>query len=140
MPTASSSPTRPATSPSTSRRCGPAIDRARAFARVPRSRYHVAMTRTDAISQLLRHADAIKAMGATSLYLFGSTARNEAAADSDLDLFLEYDPESRFSLIDLVGIKLFLEETLGIEADVTTRDSLHPMLKEKIERSAVRVF
>ena len=98
------------------------------------------MTRTDAISQLLRHADAIKAMGATSLYLFGSTARNEAAADSDLDLFLEYDPESRFSLIDLVGIKLFLEETLGIEADVTTRDSLHPMLKEKIERSAVQVL
>ena len=98
------------------------------------------MTRTEAISQLLRHADAIKAMGATSLYLFGSTARNEAAADSDLDLFLEYDPESRFSLIDLVGIKLFLEETLGIEADVTTRDSPHPMLKDKIERSAVRIF
>ena len=46
------------------------------------------MTRTDAISQLLRHADAIKAMGATSLYLFGSTARNEAAPDSDLDLQL----------------------------------------------------
>ena len=54
------------------------------------------MTRTDAISQLLRHADAIKAMGATSLYLFGSTARNEAAADSDLDLFMDYDPDSRF--------------------------------------------
>ena len=98
------------------------------------------MTRTEAISQLMRHADAIKAMGATSLYLFGSTARNEAAADSDLDLFLEYDPASPFSLVDLVGIKLFLEETLGIEADVTTRDSLHPMLKDKIERSAVRVF
>jgi predicted nucleotidyltransferase len=98
------------------------------------------MTRTDAISQLLRHADAIKAMGATSLYLFGSTARDEAAADSDLDLFLEYDPASRFSLVDLVGIKLFLEETLGIEADVTTRDGLHPMLKDKIERSAVRLF
>ena len=73
-------------------------------------------------------------MGATSLYLFGSTARDEAAANSDLDLFLEYDP------VDLVGIKLFLEETLGIEADVTTRDGLHPMLKDKIERSAVRVF
>ena len=98
------------------------------------------MTRTDAISQLLRHADAIKAMGATSLYLFGSTARDEAAADSDLDLFLEYDPASRFSFVDLVGINLFLEERLGIEADVTTRDGLHPMLKDKIERSAVRLF
>jgi uncharacterized protein len=98
------------------------------------------MTRTEAISQLMRHADAIKAMGATSLYLFGSTARNEAAADSDLDLFLEYDPASRFSLVDLVGIKLFLEEMLGIEADVTTRGGLHPLMKDDIERSAVRVF
>jgi uncharacterized protein len=98
------------------------------------------MTRTDAISQLLRHADAIKAMGATSLYLFGSTARNEAAADSDLDLFMDYDPDSGFSLIELVGIKLFLEEKLGIEADVTPRGGLHPMLKDKIERSAVRLF
>ena len=88
----------------------------------------------------MRHADAIKAMGATSLYLFGSTARNKAAPDRDLDLFLEYDPASRVSLVDLVGIKLFLEETLGIEADVTTRDGLHPMLKDKIERSAVRLF
>ena len=91
------------------------------------------MTRTDAISQLLRHADAIKAMGATSLYLFGSTARNEAAPDSDLDLFMDYDPDSDFSLIELVGIKLFLEEKLGVEADVTTRGGLHPMLKDKIE-------
>src|SRR5215211_2890331 len=57
------------------------------------------MTRTDAISQLLRHADAIKAMGATSLYLFGSTARNEAAPDSDLDLFLEYESREPF-LVD----------------------------------------
>jgi len=45
-----------------------------------------------------------------------------------------------FSLIELVGIKLFLEEKLGIEADVTTRGGLHPMLKGKIERSAVRIF
>jgi uncharacterized protein len=92
------------------------------------------MTRTEAIAELKRHADAIKAMGATSLYLFGSTARNEAAPDGDLDLFLEYDPASRFSLVDLVGIKLFLEEALGVEA------GLHPMMKDDIERSAVRVF
>jgi uncharacterized protein len=98
------------------------------------------MTRTEAIDQLTRHANAIKAMGATSLYLFGSIVRDEAKPDSDLDLFIDYDPDSRFSLIELVGIKLFLEERLGIETDVTTRDSLHPMMREGIERSALRIF
>ena len=46
----------------------------------------------------------------------------------------------RFSLIDLVGIKQFLEENLSVAVDVTTRSSLHPMLRDDIEQSAVRVF
>ncbi len=85
-------------------------------------------------------ADAIRARGATSLYLFGSAARDEAGPASDLDLFVDYDPAKKFSLIDLVGIKLMLEDELGTKVDLTTRDSLHPMLRERIEQSAVRVF
>lgn len=98
------------------------------------------MTRTEAIARLIQHADAIKALGATSLYLFGSTVRDEARSDSDLDLFIDYDPQGRFSLLDLAGIKVYLEEELGVETDVTTRGGLHPMLREKIERSAIRIF
>jgi predicted nucleotidyltransferase len=79
-------------------------------------------------------------MGATSLFLFGSTARDDARPDSDLDLFIDYDPESRFNGLDLVGIKLFLEEQLGTEVDVTTRDSLHPRLRARVEQSAIKVF
>lgn len=79
-------------------------------------------------------------MGVTSLYLFGSAARNEAARGSDIDLFIDYDKSRRFSLIDLVRIKQLLEEQIPVEIDLTTRDSLHPMLKEEIERSAIRVF
>jgi hypothetical protein len=98
------------------------------------------MNRTDAIEKLQQHADAVKRMGATALYLFGSTARNEAGSSSDLDLYIDYEPAKRFSLLDLVGIKQFLEEELSVEVDVTTRSSLHPMLRADIEQSAVRVF
>ena len=98
------------------------------------------MNRDDAIETLKQHANAIKAMGATSLYLFGSTIRNEAQAASDLDLFIDYDAESRFNALHLVGIKHYLEQELGVDVDVTTRDSLHPMLRDDIERSAIRVF
>lgn len=66
------------------------------------------MTRGEAIIQLTAQADSVRAMGATSLDLFGSTARDDARPDSDLNLFIDYDPESRFNGLDLVGIKLFL--------------------------------
>lgn len=98
------------------------------------------MDRATAIAKLGRIADALKTRGAVSLYLYGSTARDEAGADSDLDLFIEYDPASRFNALDLVDIKHFLEDELQTRVDLTTRDGLHPRLREKIEKSAMRVF
>ncbi len=98
------------------------------------------MKRSEAIEKLKQQADAIRALGATSLYLFGSVARDEAGPTSDLDLFIDYDPQSRFNALDLVGIKLFLEDELATEVDITTRDSLHPVLKDRIESSALQVF
>jgi hypothetical protein len=98
------------------------------------------MNKAEAITKLKDRAAAIKVLGATSLYLFGSIARNEAGTSSDLDLFVDYDPNGGFNAFDLVGIKQFLERELGVEVDITTRDGLHPMLRADIEESAVRVF
>ena len=79
-------------------------------------------------------------MGATSLFVFGSTIRDEVQSPRDLDVFIDYDPNSRFNAFDLVGIKQYLEDELKIAVDVTTRDGLHPMLKAEIEQTAVQVF
>jgi predicted nucleotidyltransferase len=98
------------------------------------------MTRSEVLQRLQNRAAAIQEMGATSLYLFGSAARDEAGRSSDIDVFIDYDVSSRFNAFDLVGIKQYLEHELGVEVDVTTRDGLHPMLRADIERSAVRVF
>lgn len=103
-------------------------------------RYTIPMKRNEAIAALRHQAGAIKALGATSLYLFGSTVRDRAGPTSDLDLFIDYDPNSRFSLIELVGIKQLLEGRLGVPVDLTTRDSLDPLLKRRIEESAEQVF
>jgi uncharacterized protein len=98
------------------------------------------MNRVEAINKLKHRADAIKAMGATSLYVFGSVVKDSATRESDLDLFIDYDPNGRFNAFDLVGIKQFLENELGVGVDITTRDGLHPMLRADIEQSALRVF
>lgn len=98
------------------------------------------MNRDDAIAKLRSAESAIRAMGATALYLFGSTARNEARPTSDVDIFFDRDPSTKFGLIELIGMEHLLEEALGTKVDLTSRDSLHPVLKNDIERSAIRVL
>ncbi len=72
--------------------------------------YSQEMKKSEAFERLKSNAEAVRALGATSLYLFGSVARDEANAASDIDLFIDYDPESRFNAFDLIGIKLMLEQ------------------------------
>jgi len=98
------------------------------------------MEPSEVIARLKRHEAELKRLGVEHLYLFGSTVRDEAKPQSDLDVFIDYDPASRFNAFDLVGIKHYLEDELKIPVDVTTRDGLHPMLKADIERSAIRIF
>lgn len=98
------------------------------------------MGRTEAIAKLRRFAPALEAMGATSLFLFGSTARDEAGRRSDLDLFLDIDPAGRFDALDLVAAKRMLEEGLGVAIDLTTRNGLHPLIREDVEAQSLRVF
>lgn len=98
------------------------------------------MTRDAATTKLARYADALRARGAKAAFLFGSTARDEGKDDSDLDLFIDVAPGRKFSLIDLAGMHAFLVDALGIKIDLTTRNSLHPKLREQIESEAIRIF
>jgi uncharacterized protein len=98
------------------------------------------MNRAEALKKLRSFADALRARGATSLYLFGSTARDKARANSDLDLFIDYDPRGKFNAFDLVASKRLLEEGLGVDVDLTTRKGLHPLIRKRVEAEAKRVF
>jgi hypothetical protein len=98
------------------------------------------MMRAETIAKLQANAAALRVRGATALYLFGSAARDEARSGSDVDIFIDYDQNRKFSLLDLAGLKNFLEDELATKVDVATRDSLHPLLRDRIEKSAIRVF
>ena len=96
------------------------------------------MRKRETLERLRRHADAIRALGARSVYLFGSTARDEARPGSDVDLFVDYD--DTFSAIDLVRLRDYVRGILDAEADVTTRDGLHPLIRDEVVASAEKVF
>lgn len=97
------------------------------------------VTREEAIGRLLANQSELRRLGVERLYLFGSTARDEAGDSSDVDLFFDYQ-KGKFGLFELIDVKEYAATILGRKADVMTRDSLHKALRQKIEASAVRVF
>ena len=97
------------------------------------------MLRDEAIVRLREHEAELKRLGVERLYLFGSTARDEASENSDIDLFFDYK-KGALGLFELLDVKERATAILGTRADITTRDSLHKLLRGRIEASALRVF
>lgn len=98
------------------------------------------MERTTVISRLKAAEHQIRAFGASSIYLFGSTARNEATQDSDVDIFFDRDPNKSFGMMELTGLQFMVEDLLGTPVDIGTRDSLHPFIRAMVEHEAIQVF
>jgi putative addiction module CopG family antidote len=82
----------------------------------------------------------LRQRGVASLALFGSSVRGDRRSDSDVDLLIDIDPNMRFSLVDLVGVKDFLEDRLGRSVDVVTREGLEPLIRDQVLREAEAVF
>lgn len=75
--------------------------------------------------------------GASNVRVFGSVARGEANAQSDVDLLVEL--ERGRSLLDHAALMLDLERLLGRRVDVATERGLKPQIREHILREAVRL-
>jgi predicted nucleotidyltransferase len=74
-------------------------------------------------------------------FVFGSRARGTQRIDSDLDLFIDYDPDARIpNMFRLMRLEEEISSTLGIPVTITTRNALHPLMKDAIELECVRVL
>ena len=98
------------------------------------------LKRDEVIAKIQEHRDKIQALGAASLYLYGSVARDEATDGSDIDVFVDKHPGHRLTFREYTGIIHLLEDTFGRPVDVGTRESLHPALRSDIIASAIQVF
>jgi uncharacterized protein len=98
------------------------------------------MNRAALIDLLRKYDSALRENGATGLFIFGSRAVGTPRPDSDLDLFIDYDPEAKIpNMFRLMQIEDEISEALGFPVTITTRSALHPLMKDNIEREAVRV-
>ena len=97
------------------------------------------MTRHEALSILRLNEARLKQLGVRHLYLFGSTACDQAGQASDVDLFFDYEI-GRFGVFELMDVKEFAASVLATKTDIMTRDSLHKTLRPQVEAGAIQVF
>ncbi|MBI2942264.1 MAG: nucleotidyltransferase family protein [Chloroflexi bacterium] len=71
------------------------------------------------------------------LALFGSVLRDDFRPDSDVDVLIEFEPDARVSLMDLVRMRDELMSIVGRESDLVEKPSLHnPFRRREILRTA----
>jgi predicted nucleotidyltransferase len=98
------------------------------------------MDRATVIEVLHEFDAALRENGATGLFMFGSRAAGTNRPESDLDLFIDYDPSKVPRMFRLMQVEEEISKALGIPVTITTRDALHPLMKSGIERDAIRVL
>lgn len=71
-----------------------------------------------------------KSQGILKASVFGSLARGDNRKNSDIDILVKLAAGK--TLLDLIGLRQELEDTLGKKVDVITYNSIHPLLKKSI--------
>ena len=92
------------------------------------------------IATLRAHEAELRRTGIRHLSLFGSVARGDAEADSDVDLVVEFDPATEMDLIRLVALERHIGETLGRPVEILPEPIENPRLRANVERDRVIAF
>ena len=90
----------------------------------------------DVLARIHRAAPELRAHAVQELWLFGSAAREDLRADSDIDLLVDFS--APVTLFEFARLRRRLESLLGRSVDLVTRDALKPQLRDRILREAVR--
>ncbi len=96
------------------------------------------MERKHVIARLIENREILDRYNVKTVRLFGSVARGQANADSDIDLLVEFEPSARIGLFEFSKLKYELSQLLGCDVDLTTPDALHKKLKADILKEAIR--
>jgi predicted nucleotidyltransferase len=89
-------------------------------------------------SQIKIIQEAVQQYSPKFVGIFGSYARNEQHADSDLDILIDF--EKSVHLLDLIGLEQELSELLHVKVDLVTLRSVHEQIKSYIFNDLIRIL
>ncbi len=92
------------------------------------------------IATLRAHEPELRQAGIRRMSLFGSVARGDADAESDVDLAVEFDPAAEMDLIRMVALERQIAETLGRPVEILPEPVENPRLRANIERDRLIAF
>ncbi len=98
------------------------------------------MRQAKVIDILKRHEPQLREYGITALSIFGSTARDEARDDSDVDLAVELDPAKQIGMFKFISIELEIADWLGVSVDLVGEPTRKQWFQEAINKDRVNVF
>jgi predicted nucleotidyltransferase len=98
------------------------------------------MEKIDIIATLRKHEEDLRARGVRHAALFGSRARGNVSARSDIDILVEIDPDAHITIFDYVSLKDYITGLFDGPVDVVDREALKPHLREPSTRDAVYAF
>lgn len=96
------------------------------------------MKAQEVITRLREHQQELQAAGVLGLSLFGSVARGDNSAASDVDLMADFS--QGLSILDLVSIETRLTDLLGTPVDLSDRAMLKEFVRPYAERESLHVF
>ncbi|PSB06025.1 nucleotidyltransferase [filamentous cyanobacterium CCP1] len=96
------------------------------------------MKRAEVLNLVQAHQAQLQQLGVKSLNLFGSVARDQAHAQSDIDIWVEIDESIGF--FEFFQIKHYLEDLLQCSIDLGTADALKEHLRKPVLEESIRVF
>jgi uncharacterized protein len=95
----------------------------------------------ESILEVLRtHEAELRRLGVSHAAVFGSVARGQARADSDIDVLVELDENLPMGIFQYARLKIYINEILNSAGDVVNRKTLKPLLRDSILRDAVHAF
>lgn len=101
-------------------------------------RHHCRVNRAETLDLLSRHkAELQRRFGVRSIALFGSRAREQTRAGSDVDILVDFDGPATSARY--FGVQFYLEDLLRAPVDLVTSKALRPQLRPFIERDAIDV-
>jgi hypothetical protein len=98
------------------------------------------MKRDEIIAKLKMCEADLRAHGVTHAALFGSAARNEQNAESDIDILVDLDPEIIVTMFDYAGVKDYIAGLFKDSVDVVDREALKPRLRPQATADAIYAF